>query len=219
MITEQIEKTMEALRKNNMDAYYVQTAAEAKTLVLSLIPKGAVCASGGSVTLVETGILDALKSEDYHYIDRGAAGLSAEEKEAAMVRSMTADCYLVSSNAITEDGTLYNVDGNSNRVSAMLYGPKSVIVVAGVNKLVKNLDEAVQRVKTIAAPKNCKRLGCGTYCFRMGKCVSLESGADNADITDGCMSDARICCNYVVMAHQRQKLRIKVVIVGEELGY
>lgn len=216
MKTEQIEKTMEALRRNNMDAYYVDTAEEAKALVLSLIPQGAVCASGGSVTLSETGILDALKNGNYRYIDRSVAGLSPEGREAAMIRSMTADFYLASSNAITEDGTLFNVDGNSNRVSAMLYGPKNVVVVAGINKLVKNLDEAVRRVKTIAAPENCKRLGCDTYCFRTGECVSLRS---DGGMTDGCASDARICCNYVVMARQRQKSRIKVILIGETLGY
>lgn len=216
MKSEQIEKTLEALQKNNMDAYYADTAEEARELVFSLIPKGAVCASGGSVTLAETGILDRLKSGEFCYLDRGAPGLTAEAREAMMIRAMTADFYLSSANAVTEDGTLYNVDGNSNRVSALLYGPKNVIIVAGINKLVKNLDEAVLRVKTISAPKNCKRLGCGTYCFRTGECVSLRS---DGGMTDGCTSDARICCNYVVMARQRQKSRIKVVLVGETLGY
>lgn len=214
MITEQIEKTMEALRRNNMDAYFADTAEQARALALSLIPQGAVCASGGSVTLAETGILDALKTGNYRYIDRSAAGLSPEEREAAMAQAMTADCYLASVNAVTEDGTLYNVDGNSNRVSALLYGPKSVILVVGVNKLVKNLDEAIHRVKTVCAPKNCKRLDCDTYCFHTGECVGLHGG-----MTDGCFSESRICCNYVVMAHQRQKSRIKVILVGESLGY
>lgn len=217
MITEQIEKTMAALRRNNMDAYFTDTAEEARTLALSLIPEGSVCASGGSVTLAETGIIDALKAGNYRYIDRAAAGLSAEEREAAMIQAMTADCYLASTNAVTENGTLYNVDGNSNRVSALLYGPKSVILVVGINKLVKNLDEAVRRVKTVSAPKNCERLGCDTYCFRAGECVSLVS--DGGEMTDGCLSDARICSNYVVMARQKQKSRIKVILVGESLGY
>lgn len=216
MSPERIEKTMEALRKNNMDAYYAETAAEARALALSLIPVGALCASGGSMTLSETGIIDALKSGDYRYIDRGAAGLTPEERETAMIRAMTADFYLSSTNAVTEEGTLYNVDGNSNRVSAMLYGPKNVIVVAGINKLVKNLDEAILRVKTVAAPENCKRLGCDTYCFRTGECVSLCS---DGGMADGCASDARICCNYVVMARQRHKSRMKVILVGETLGY
>ena len=213
---ERIEKTMEALRKNNMDAYYAETGAQARALALSLIPAGAVCASGGSVTLSETGIIDALKSGDYRYIDRSAARLTPEEREAAMIRAMTADFYLSSANAVTEEGSLYNVDGNSNRVSALLYGPKNVIIVAGVNKLVKNLDEAIRRVKTVSAPENCKRLGCDTYCFRTGECVSLRS---DGGMTDGCVSDARICCNYVVMARQRHKSRIKVILVGETLGY
>ena len=214
MRTEQIEKTMAALRRNNMDAYFADTAEQARELALSLIPEGSVCASGGSVTLAETGIIDALKAGNYRYVDRAAAGLSAKEREAAMIQAMTADCYLASANAVTEDGTIYNVDGNSNRVSALLYGPRSVILVVGINKLVKNLDEAIRRVKTVSAPKNCERLGCDTYCRRAGVCVAVDGA-----MTDGCHSDARICCNYVVMARQRQKSRIKVILVGESLGY
>lgn len=123
----------------------------------------------------------------------------------------------MSTNALTENGELYNVDGNSNRVAALLYGPKSVIVVCGINKIVKNIDEAIKRVKTIAAPHNTIRLGIETPCGKTGECVSLRK--ENPEFCDGCHGDTRICCNYVVSAQQRHIDRIKVIIIGEEYGY
>lgn len=211
-----IEKTIAALEKNNMIALYAKTAEQAKEIVLSLIPEKATCASGGSVTLGEIGVLDALKSEKYAYIDRGAPGLSAEQREQAMERAMHADFYLSSANAITENGELYQVDGNSNRVSALLYGPKKVIIVAGINKIVKDLDAAVLRVKTVAAPKNAKRLSCETYCAHTGHCIALDR---EGGMGDGCDSPSRICANHVVMARQRHTGRVTVVLVEETLGY
>ena len=211
-----IEKTIKALEKNNMQVYFVADAAEAKAKVLSLIPEGATVAIGGSMTLVDTGILDAVKSGSYRYLDRNMQGLSEKEKSMRLGEIMTCDYFLSSSNAITENGELYNVDGTSNRVNALLYGPKNVIIVAGVNKIVPDLASAVRRVKEIAAPKNCRRLNCNTYCFHKGHCVSLDRGGDMAD---GCDSDSRICCNYTVMASQRLHDRVKIVLVNEELGY
>ena len=209
-----IEKTMEALKKNKLAVYYAENREEAKKIALSLVEKGAVCASGGSVTLAETGIIDALKSEDYRYIDRFAPGITPEGRVAAMEKAMHADVYFSSANAITEKGEIYNVDGNSNRVTALIYGPKSVVIVAGINKLVENLDAAITRVKTIAAPKNAARLSCDTPCAKTGHCIAVEGG-----MTDGCASPARICCNFTVMAQQRHVDRVKVILVGEELGY
>lgn len=211
-----IEKTIKALEKNNMQVYFVADAAEAKAKVLSLIPEGATVANGGSMTLVDTGILDAVKSGSYRYLDRNMQGLSEKEKSMRLGEIMTCDYFLSSSNAITENGELYNVDGTSNRVNALLYGPKNVIIVAGVNKIVPDLASAVRRVKEIAAPKNCSRLNCNTYCFHKGHCVSLDRGGDMAD---GCDSDSRICCNYTVMASQRLHDRVKIVLVNEKLGY
>lgn len=211
-----IEKTIMELEKHHMQVYFVANAAEAKEKVLSLIPAGATVANGGSMTLVDSGILDAVKSGEYRYLDRNMQGLSEDEKNMRLGKIMTCDYFLSSSNAITENGELYNVDGTSNRVNALLYGPKNVIIVAGINKIVPDLEAAVRRVKEIAAPKNCKRLNCNTYCFHKGHCVSLDRGGDMAD---GCDSDARICCNYTVMASQRLHDRVKVILVNEELGY
>lgn len=213
-----IETTMENLEKNNMKPYYCETAEEAKKLVLSLINKGDVVTNGGSVTMKEIGVIDAVKSnKDVTYLDRGAEGLSREEVEEIYRKAFSSDVYLMSSNALTVGGVLYNVDGNSNRVAALLYGPKSVVMVCGVNKIVENLDEAVKRVKCVAAPKNTVRLSTGSYCESKGECASLSK--EGAFMCDGCSGAGRICCNYVVSAQQRHKDRIKVIIVNESLGY
>ncbi|MBR0141001.1 MAG: LUD domain-containing protein, partial [Ruminococcus sp.] len=129
----------------------------------------------------------------------------------------SADVFISSANAITEHGVVYNVDGNSNRIAAIAFGPKSVIIIAGYNKIVANLEEAEIRVKKEAAPPNCVRLNCDTYCAEKGECVSMNKSG--RQIYDGCGGDGRICCNYLISAHQRHKGRIKVIIVGEELGY
>jgi len=211
-----VEKTIKNLENNNMLGFYCETKEEALKKVLSLMSEGDVVTNGGSETLKEVGVIDAVKNGNYNYIDRSAA-TSKEEGEELMRKAYFADVYLTSSNAVTSHGELYNVDGNSNRVSAILYGPKSVIVVCGYNKIVKNFDEAVYRVKTEAAPPNTKRLHTGAYCEHNGECLSC--GSDGSFMCDGCHGDGRICCNYVVCAQQRHKERIKVIIVGEKLGY
>ena len=212
-----VEKTLQNLKRNKMAAYYVDTKEEACELVKSLINKGDVISSGGSVTLKQTGVYDIITSSDYNYLDRSAPGITREEVEEVYRKTFCADAFFTSSNAVTENGELYNVDGNSNRVAAILYGPKSVVVVCGINKLVKNIDEAIYRVKTKAAPPNTVRLGIETYCAKAGQCVSLNK--ENPELCEGCHSEGRICCNYVVCAQQRHIERIKVIIIGEEYGY
>ena len=186
---------MKMLKGNNMDPYFCETKEEALELVKSLIPKGAAVTHGGSVTLKEIG---ATELKLYREI-------------------FCAYVFLTSSNAVTENGELYNVDGNANRIACIAFGPKSVIAVVGVNKIVKDLDEAAYRVKTIAAPKNTVRLGLNTYCAKAGKCVSLSQECPK--MSDGCHSPERICCSYLVSGQQRVKDRIKVIIVNEDLGY
>lgn len=212
-----IEKTMENLRNNGIVPFFVKTKEEAKEKVKELIPKGAKVGVGGSVTLAECGIIDLLRSSDYDFLDRYKEGLSREEVNNIFRECFFADVYLMSTNALTEDGELYNVDGNSNRVAALLYGPESVIVVTGKNKIVRNLSEAVLRMKTVAAPKNAKRLSCKTYCTAAGECMDRERTADA--MTKGCASPDRICSNYTVTGRQRIKDRIKVIIIDEETGY
>ena len=211
-----INKTMNRLRMNNMAAYYVEKKEEVEPLVRSLMNEGETVTHGGSETIKECGLIELISSGDYRYIDR-SKGTSPEEREKLLREAYFADTYLGSSNAVTQSGLLYNVDGNSNRVSAYLYGPKQVILICGYNKIVKDLDEATHRVKSVASPKNTKRLGCQTYCCENGECLSV--GSDASYMCDGCRSEDRICCNYVISAKQRHKERIKVIIVGEKLGY
>ncbi len=217
IIKKRIEKTKKNLEKNNMQVHYVETKAEVADKVRELLKDGDTVGVGGAMTLFESGVIDLLRSGKYNFLDRYAEGLTGEEVNQVFLDSFSADAYVTSSNAITENGELYNVDGNSNRVAAICFGPKSVIIVAGCNKLVKNLEQAIIRVKTTAAPANSTRLSCKTYCREAGECVSLSGESDK--MSSGCTSPGRICCNYVVSAYQRHKDRIKVILVGEELGY
>ena len=199
-----INATLEALARNNMHAVFVESVEEAKKCIKEMLPEGSTVSHGGSITLAQSGLSDFLR-ENFRFIERGE------------VNSQTPDCYFSSSNAITETGVLYNVDGHSNRVSALIYGAPKVIIVAGINKIVKDLNEAIYRVKTVAAPKNCVRLHKNTYCAENGKCVSLLK--EDPEMCDGCSSPDRICCNYTVMAQQRIKDRVNVIIINQELGY
>ena len=211
-----VETTLKNLKRNKMEAYYVDTKEDAQKLVRTLISKGDTLSCGGSVTLKQTGIYDIISSDDYNFLDRSACE-TPEQVEEVYRKTFCADAFFTSANAVTENGELYNVDGNSNRVAAILYGPKSVICICGVNKLVKNIGEAIARVKTKAAPPNTVRLGIETPCAKTGECVSLKK--DDPEMCEGCHGDGRICCNYVVCAQQRHVNRIKVIIIGEEYGY
>lgn len=211
-----ITETMKNLEKNNMKPYFCETSQQALEMVKALLVKGETVASGGSVTLKETGVEELLRSGDYNYIDRAKA-TTPEETEEVFLGAFRADTYLMSTNALTRRGELYNVDGNSNRVAALLYGPKSVVILCGYNKIVEDLNEAVYRMKTVAAPLNTKRLSTGSYCESTGECLSLQG--ESPLMCDGCKGAGRICCNYVVSAQQRKKDRIKVIIIGEELGF
>lgn len=206
-----IQETMKNLEANNMKPYFVKTKEEARTLVESLLTSGETIASGGSQTLKACAVDTLIKNGDYNYLDRE----TAENVEDVYLGAFTSDTYLMSTNALTRSGVLYNVDGNSNRVAALLYGPKSVIVLCGYNKIVDTIQDAVERVKHIAAPLNTVRLHTGSYCENAGVC----KGAGSEEICDGCKGAGRICCNFVLTAQQRKKDRIKVIIVGEELGY
>ena len=206
-----MEKTKNALENNNMTAYTVKTKEEAADIVRSLLKKGDVIASGGSVTLNQCGITDIIKSPDYIYLDRNSV---APDKTAEIFRkSFSADVYLCSSNAITENGELYNVDGNGNRVAAMLFGPKKVLVFAGCNKIVRDIDDAAKRVKSCATPANAMRLNLDTPCTH-GACPGTDG-----ELCAGCRSENRICAMYTVLARQRVKDRIHVILIGEEVGY
>lgn len=216
ILEKRINKVGENLKKNNMEFYLAEKRSDVYTIVKSLLKKGDVISHGGTVTMSECGLKELISSPEYRYLDRSKAQTPEEIKKIYRA-SFSADVYISSANAITEDGVLYNVDGNSNRIAAIAYGPDSVIIIAGYNKIVRNLEEAELRVKTHAAPPNCVRLNCPTYCMEKGECISLSK--DRRQIYDGCSGEGRICCNYLISAQQRQKGRIKVIIVEEELGY
>ncbi len=183
-----------------------ESVDEAAEIIRELINDGDTVSVGGSMTLFEAGIIDMIRDGDYRFLDRYENGLTKEEIREVFIKSFDADVYITSTNAVTERGELYNIDGSGNRVAAMIYGPRSVIVLAGYNKIVKNLDEAKMRLEEIAAPANAIRLDMNTPCTATGRCMN-------------CSSEDRICADTVIMARQRIKDRIKVILVGEELGY
>ena len=191
--------------KRNMEACYCATSAEAKELVLSLIPKGSTVTNGGSMTLEETGILPALQTDDYAYVPR----LKSDDKKAVQAqfaRQAQCDYFLMSTNAFTADGELVNIDGNANRLSLLLHGPEHVIIVAGMNKYAKTREEALDRVHNVASPPNCVRLSRKTPCSVTGQCGD-------------CHSPDCICCQEVITRHSLVPGRIRIVLVGEELGF
>lgn len=201
-----MERTAEALRRNNMEAYCVDTAAEVVPMVRLLVPEGALVSAGGSMSLAECGVMELLRSGAYRFLDRAAPGLTQADIDEIYRKAFFADCYFASANAVTEAGEILNVDGNANRVAAITFGPASVILVVGCNKIVKDVGEAERRVREVAAPANAKRLSCQTPCAAAGHCGD-------------CRSPGRICCTYVLHRYQRAAGRIKVILVGEPLGY
>ncbi len=209
-----LENVVANLQKNHLNPQVVSSMDDVIPLIEQILNEGDIVAVGGSVTLDETGVINYLRSGKYQFLDRYAQGLTRDEQEDIFRRSFFADAYICSSNAVTEQGELYNVDGTGNRVAAIAYGPKKVIVVVGVNKIVKNLNEAVKRVKMCAAPSNTRRLGFETYCSKSGQCVKAEG-----TMAEGCLSDSRICCSYLVTGYQRKFDRIHVILVNEPCGY
>lgn len=197
-------KTVEALQRRQFEAYYCSTGEEALAKVLSLIAPNALVGFGGSMTLKELGVLDALCRRAQPLLDRDT--VAPEERVELMRRALTADVFLMSSNAVTEDGQLFNLDGNGNRVAALCFGPKEVIVVAGMNKVVPDTAAAYARVRHFAAPTNAQRFGGKTPCTATGRCGD-------------CLSPDCICASAVLTRFCKPAGKIKVVLVGEDLGF
>jgi L-lactate utilization protein LutB len=204
---ETIDKVIESLNKNEMEAVYFPTVAEAREEVLRRIPSGARVGIGGSITLREMGILEALEKRGDEVYDHWKEGLSKERRQEVGKRQQRADFFLTSTNALTLDGKLINVDATGNRVASMIFGPERVMVIAGINKIVKNLNEGLARVKKVAAPRNCQRRKDPTPCAQDLVCHN-------------CDTPARLC--RVTTIIERRPWGIKefaVILVGEELGY
>ena len=203
---QRILRTIKALEKNNMNGYIVASNVDLISKIEELISPKSKVSCGGSMTLFETGVIDHLKSGRYEFLDRYKEGLTQDEIKEIFRQSFLSDAYVTSTNAITENGEIYNVDGNANRVAAMLYGPDKVIIVAGVNKIVPNVEEAIIRTKEYASPINAKRLNKETPCTKIGRCVE-------------CNSDNRICNEYTLIKRQIDKNRIHVIFLNDNLGY
>lgn len=209
-----IEKVFKGLNSNNIETFYADKKEDVAGIVKSLLKKGDVISCGGSVTLAECGVHELMRSGDYVFLDRAVPGLTAEDINKIYRDTFSADAFITSANAVTENGELINVDGNANRVGAITFGPQRVIFVVGVNKIVENVQEGFKRVKTVAAPKNAQRLDCKTPCKTLGHCIYPDG-----DIATGCKSPQRICSSYSVTAFQRNSDRIKVILCGDILGY
>lgn len=203
---QKIIRTINALNKNNMNGYLVKDEYELKEKLKELINDGDKVAFGGSMSIIETGVIDFLRSGNYDLLDRYKDGLNRKDIIKIYKEAFLSDCYIASSNAVTEDGELYNVDGNGNRVAAMLYGPEKVILICGVNKIVKNVEEAIKRNREYSAPINSKRLNRKTPCSKVGYCMN-------------CRSEERICNEYTLIRRQNNKDRIHVIFLNEDLGY
>lgn len=196
------EKIIAGLTSRNMKGFYVKSKEEALRKALELIPEGSSVTKGGSMSVLEIGLGEALKKGKYNYCDRDAA----TDKREAEVFAYTADVYLGSVNAITEDGVLINIDGNSNRVSAYAYGPKKLVLIVGMNKVASDVDAAMKRARNEAATINAQRFGLNTPCSKTGACMN-------------CMSPDTICCQFLITRFSRHKDRIHVILVNENLGF
>lgn len=193
------------LKSRHFDAYYCKNADEALQKALELIPEGSSVGWGGTKSAEQIGLLDAVRNGNYKAIDRDAAK-SPEEREQADRNALFADVYIAGANAMSQDGQMVSIDGNGNRVAAIIYGPKSVIVIVGMNKVCDTLDNAIARARTVAAPINMQRFMKDTPCAATGVCGNCKS--------EGC-----ICNQILITRHCRPVNRIRYIIVGEDLGF
>ena len=196
------QKVIQGLHSRNMTGYYAGTREEALKTALSLIPEGSSVTMGGGMSVHEIGLVDTLKTGPYNFIDRDAC----EDKRVAMLAAYDADVFLSSANAMTEDGILVNIDGNSNRVSAIAQGPRKVIFIVGMNKVCDDVDGAMKRARNVAAPINAQRFGLSTPCSKTGSCMN-------------CKSPDTICCQFLITRFSRHAGRIHVILVNDNLGF
>ena len=196
------QKIIKGLESRNMTGYYAATKEEALKKALELIPEGSSISMGGAMSAHEIGLVEALKNGNYNFIDRD----KEEDKRAAMLAAYDADVFIASTNAMTEDGVMINIDGNSNRVSAIAQGPKKVIFIVGMNKVCNDVDAAMKRARNVAAPTNAQRFGLSTPCAKTGSCMN-------------CKSPDTICCQILITRYSRHEGRIHVILVNDSLGF
>lgn len=197
------QKVIKGLESRNMTGYYAATKEEALAKALELIPEGSSVTMGGAMSAREIGLVDALIEGNYNFIDRD----NYEDKRAAMLMAYDADYFLASANAMTNDGVIVNIDGNSNRVSAIAQGPKHVLFIVGMNKICgEDIDSAMKRARNVAAPINAQRFGLDTPCAKTGACFD-------------CKSPDTICCQFLITRFSRHPGRISVILVNDDLGF
>ena len=196
------QKVIKGLKSRNMTGYYAKDKEEALKLALELIPEGSTVTMGGAMNAHEIGLVKTLKEGNYNFIDRD----DYEDKRQAALLAYDADVFLSSTNAMTEDGILVNIDGNSNRVSAIAHGPKKVVMIVGMNKVCSDVDGALKRARNVAAPINAQRFGITTPCTQTGSCMN-------------CKSADTICCNFLITRYSRHTDRIHVILVNDSLGF
>jgi len=205
----QVSKTISALKKNGFDAEYYENREEVISRIMGLVPADADVGLGGSVTLRQLGRPDLLRDWGREVADHWAArerGATPEEDMELRRRHINSDVFITSTNALTETGELVNIDGGGQRVAAMIFGPGRVIVVAGVNKIVRDVDEALWRARNVASPMNAKRLRLKTPCAETGECSD-------------CDSPHRICNATTIIHRKPRRAEITVILIGEDLGY
>lgn len=203
---ESVKRTIANLEKNNMKGYFLNTKEELLDLLNQLISDNTTVGVGDSVTLAELGVLDYIRDRNLEFLDKYKSDITRAEKQEIYLKNFSSDTFMCSTNALTEKGELFNIDGNGSRVAPLIYGPDQVIIVTGINKIVRTLDEAVERVRQYSAPIDAKRLGKNTPCTKLGYCVD-------------CNHPERICNDFVTITGQFKKDRIKVIIMNENFGY
>ena len=198
-------RVVKALESRNMEAYYVHTKEEALAKALELIPEGSSVSWGGTMSAQEIGLPKALHAGNYEVYDRDLKE-TREEKEAIAHQALNCDFFIGSTNALSEDGVMVNIDGNANRVAAFAYGPKNVLLIVGMNKVVKTEADAMSRAKNEAAPINAQRFGVNTPCIKNGSCFD-------------CKSPECICCQILITRYSKVPKRTKVILVDDNLGF
>ncbi len=196
------QKLIKGLESRNMSGYYAADRDAALAVALSLIPEGSTVTMGGGQSAWDIGLPQALKAGNYNFIDRNEIA----DKRAAFLAAYDADVFLASANAITDDGIMVNIDGNANRVSALAYGPKKLVLIVGMNKVCPDLDSAMKRARSVAAPINAQRFGLSTPCSKTGACMD-------------CKSPDTICCQMLITRFSRHPGRIHVILVNDALGF
>ena len=201
-----LAKTMiKNFEKKNIEAFYCENSQKAVELAMDIMKDGRIVSSGGSVTLEETGLLDAVRNSEHTFIDRTFAK-TPEDMKAAYIAAVSSDYFLMSANAVTIEGELINIDGNGNRVACLIHGPEHVILLVGMNKVVTDVEAGIKRIQNFSSPANAAVFNKKTPCGVTGHCGN-------------CHSPECMCCQVVVTRHSRHTGRIKVILIGEELGH